>query len=238
MFPDRSWDEGEGDLGAELLTDRKFLPRHTADDWASEHPPEAIDSGEMEASSNSTPLVTGRRKGRGRAVLGIVLLVVVAWRCWPVVAALTGWNLRGAVIATPLSEFFLPPVRKPDEIRSGMAHPGFELPKLVAQSIFCPRAVRQGHAFWRDDPALADAEATQLAAILADSATYAPWWGEKGCGGFHADCYLRWGEGDERREVILCEGCHEALVYFGGGFVRCDLTKEGFEKISAITGAP
>lgn len=170
--------------------------------------------------------------------MGIALLVVVVWRCWPVALALTEWNLRGAVIATPLSEFFLPPSRKPDEIRSGMAHPGFELPKLAAQSIFCPRAVRHGHAFWRDDPALTEAEATQLAAILADSATYQPWLGEKGCGGFHADWYLRWGEGDRRREVILCEGCHEALVYFAGGFIRCDLTKEGFEKISAITGAP
>lgn len=166
------------------------------------------------------------------------LLVVVAWRCWPVAAALTEWNLRGSVVATPLSESFLPPARKADEIRSGMAHPGFDLPKLALQSIFCPRAVRHGHAFWCNDPALTDAEATQLAAILADSATYEPWGGEKGCGGFHADWYLRCGEGAGRREVILCEGCHEALVYFGGGFVRCDLTKEGFEQISAITGSP
>ena len=238
MLPDRSWDEGEGDLGAELLSDRKFLRCHTADDWASDRPPEAIDSGEMEASSNSTALAKGSRKGRRRVLLGAVLLVVAAWRCWPVAMAATEWNLRGAVIATPLSEFFLPPVRKPDEIRSGMAHPGFELPKLAAQSIFCPRAVRHGHAFWSNDPVLTDEEATQLAAILGDSATYEPWWGEKGCGGFHADWYLRWGEGDERREVILCEGCHEALVYFAGGFVRCDLSKEGFEKISAITAAP
>jgi hypothetical protein len=191
----------------------------------------------MEISIKSTAPAKSSRKGRRRVLLGAVLLVVVAWRCWPVAMALTEWNLRGSVVAAPLIESYLPPARKPDEIRSGMAHPGFELPKLAAQSIFCPRAVRQGHAFWRDDPALADAEATQLAAILADPATYEPWSGEKGCGGFHADWYLRWGEGEERHEVILCEGCHEALVYFGGGVVRCDLTKEGFEKISAITGA-
>lgn len=166
------------------------------------------------------------------------LLVVVAWRCWPVAVALTEWNLRGSVIAKPLSESFLPPARKPDEIRSGMAHPGFDLPKLAVQSIFCPRAVRHGHAFWSNDPALTDTEGMQLAAILADAATYEPWCGEKGCGGFHADWYLRWGEGDERREVILCEGCHEALVYFAGDFVRCDLTKQGFERIAAITQAP
>lgn len=238
MLPDRSWDEGEGDLGAELLSDRKFLRCHTADDWASDHPPEAIDSGEMEASSNSTALAKGSRKGRRRVLLGAVLLVVAAWRCWPVAMAATEWGLRGAVIATPLSEYFLPPARKPDEIRSGMAHPFFDLPKLAAQSIFCPRSVRHGHAFWSNDPVLTDEEATQLAAILGDSATYEPWLSEKGCGGFHADWYLRWGDGDERREVILCEGCHEALVYFAGGFVRCDLSKEGFEKISAITAAP
>lgn len=170
-------------------------------------------------------------------MVGLILGLVV-WRTWPLPVIANKWNMRGAVITTPLSEFFLPPARKPDEIRSGMAHPGFDFPKLSAQVIFCPRSMRHGHAFWCNDPALPEANAERLADVLADPGTYEPWYGEKGCGGFHADWYLRWGDGAERHEVILCEGCHEALVYFAGGFIRCDLSKEGYEKIAAITRTP
>ena len=156
------------------------------------------------------------------------------WRAWPVATTLTGLNLRGAVVTTSLSEYFLPPPRKPDEIRSGMAHPTLDFPQFVVQAIFCPRSVRHGHAFWSNDPALTETVASQLAEILASPQTFEPWLGQKGCGGFHADWYLRWGEGNERHEVILCEGCHEALVYYAGGFIRCDLSKTGYERISAV----
>ncbi|MCW1887142.1 hypothetical protein OKA04_20555 [Luteolibacter flavescens] len=169
----------------------------------------------------SSPIASGRK--RRRKLVAIIILGLIAWRAWPVASALTGWNTRGAVVYTPLSEYFLPPAQKPDEIRSGMAHPGFAPLMFSAQVIFCPRAVRHGHAFWCNDPALSDAQAGQLAEILASADTYEPWLGHKGCGGFHADWYVRWGEGAERHEVIICEGCHEALAYHGGGFIRCDI---------------
>jgi hypothetical protein len=178
-----------------------------------------------------------RRRKRILAMAGLILVLLV-WRTWPLPVIANKWNMRGAVIATPLSEFFLPPAQKPDEIRSGMAHPGFNFPVLAAQLVFCPRSMRHGHAFWCNDPALSEEKAKQLAEVLADPGTYRPWLGEKGCGGFHADWYLRWGDGDERQEVIICEGCHEALVYLAGGFIRCDLSKEGYEKIVAITRTP
>ncbi|MCW1915071.1 hypothetical protein OJ996_15905 [Luteolibacter sp. GHJ8] len=164
-----------------------------------------------------------------------MLLALVAWRAWPLVVISSELNLKGAVIAVMPSEFFTPPARKPDEIRSGMAHPGFDFPKLAVQAIFCPRSMRRGHAFWCNDPALSNAKAEELSQILSDPATYQPWLGEKGCGGFHADWYLCWGSGDDLHEVILCEGCHEALIYYAGGFIRCDLDKKAYEKIVAIT---
>lgn len=167
-----------------------------------------------------------------------LILSLVVWRAWPLPVIASEWNLRGAVIATAPSGFFLPPARKPDEIRSGMAHPGFDFPEFAAQVVFCPRSMRHGHAFWCNAPALPDAKAEQLAAVLADPETYEPWLGEKGCGGFHADWYLRWGDRGGLQEVILCEGCHEVLVYYAGGFIRCDLSKEGYEKIVAITRTP
>ena len=189
--------------------------------------------------SSDTPSATTPRRKRWRKLAAIFILAFIAWRAWPVAAAFTGWNLQGAVVATPLSKFFLPPAQKPDEIRSGMAHPHFDAMNFAVQATFCPRSVRHGHSFWCNDPALPDEKAMQLAEILASPDTYKPWLGEKGCGGFHADWYLRW-EDDYHglHEVIICEGCHEALVYYHGGFIRCDLSKQGYERIQAITGSP
>jgi hypothetical protein len=192
----------------------------------------------MEHSNEISSSTTTHRKRRRRKLAAVFILALIVWRVWPVAATFTGWNLRGAVIATPLSEYFLPPAQKPDEIRSGMAHPGFDAAKFSAQATFCPRSIRHRHAFWCNDPALPDAKAAQLAEILASPDTYEPWLGESACGGFHADWYVRWGEGNERHEVIICEGCHEALVFYAGGFIRCDLAKQGYERIVAITRSP
>jgi len=192
----------------------------------------------MEHSSETTSSTTTHRKRRRGKLAAFLILALIVWRGWPIAAAFTGWNLRGAVVATPLSEFFLPPAQKPDEIRSGMSHPHFNTLKFVAQAAFSPRSIRHGHAFWCNDPILPDAKAAQLAEILASPDTYEPWLGAKGCGGFHADWYLRW-EDDYHglHEVIICEGCHEALVYYHGGFIRCDLSQQGYERIQAITGS-
>lgn len=157
-----------------------------------------------------------RPKSRRRKWIGRGLLLLLAWRAWPMIGIFTGWNLIGAITAKDPAAEFLPPAAVPAEIRSGRAHPGFESWQLAAELVFLPVAMRHGHAFQRDDPALSEAVAGEMAKVLADASTYSGWLGEKGCGGFHGDWYLRWSEGADKHEVIVCEGCHEALLYHGG----------------------
>ena len=175
--------------------------------------------------------VTWMRRHRNLIALsagGVILI-----RLWPLLAVETGWNLRGAIVHQHPESSFLPPPVAPVEIRSGRAHPGFHAPRLAAELIFLPTAVRHSHAFKRDDPALPPASALALAILLSDPSTYSQWLGESGCGGFHGDWYLRWADG---HEAIICEGCHEILLYHENRFIRCNFSWEAYKqkKIEAI----
>jgi hypothetical protein len=177
-----------------------------------------------------------RPKSRRRKWLGCLLLVLLLWRGWPMIVIFSGWNLRGSITGEPPAPDFLPPASVPGEVRSGRSHPGWEPGRLAAELFFLPVAIRHGHAFKCDDPALSGPAAGEVANVLADPSTYSEWWGESACGGFHADWYCRWGEGADRHEVIVCEGCHEALLYHGGRFVRTDISKEGYERLMKALG--
>ncbi|QJE95170.1 hypothetical protein [Luteolibacter luteus] len=168
-----------------------------------------------------------------RRYWGLIVLLVLLLRFFPFVGIATEWNLRGAIVHKLPEASFLPPPVAPVEVRSGRAHPGFDAPRLIAELLFLPTAIRQGHAFKRNDPALSPGAAVALATLLSDPGTYSEWLGESACGGFHADWYLRW---DDGHAVIICEGCQEILLYYQNRFIRCDLSRETYKekKIEAI----
>lgn len=67
---------------------------------------------------------------------------------------------------------------------------------------------------------------------LADGASYTEFLGEKLCGGFHPDYAIRWSENDHEHSILICFGCHEALIVSGGGTTyRYDLTKPVIEAL-------
>ncbi|WP_035606988.1 hypothetical protein [Haloferula sp. BvORR071] len=165
----------------------------------------------------------------------MALLLVLAWRLWPWFGAFTGMNVAGANSGIRPDAPSLPPAAAPVEIRSGLSRMEPNGLRLAFELLFVPHAVRHGNGFKRDDPALPPPIVEQLAAVLADPATYESWTGEKMCGGFHGDWYLRWGDGADRREVIVCMGCGEALIYRPESSLRCDLSKTAVVRIEAIT---
>lgn len=182
-------------------------------------------------SENTPPK---RRKPRRRWI-ALAVLVLLVWRAWPFVAAFTGAHVRVTEAPRAPDAGFVPLPTVPAELRSGLSRLGL---KLAGESVFLPRVVRHGNGFKRNDPALPAAQGKQLAELLADPASYEAWGGEKACGGFHGDWYLRWGEGADRREVIVCEGCGEAILYHAGKSLRCDLPGAVLERIDAITRTP
>lgn len=128
--------------------------------------------------------VTWMRRHRNLIALsagGVILI-----RLWPLLAVETGWNLRGAIVHQHPESSFLPPPVAPVEIRSGRAHPGFHAPRLAAELIFLPTAVRHGHAFKRDDPALPPASALALAILLSDPPLTRSGWEKAVVGAFMA----------------------------------------------------
>ena len=171
---------------------------------------------------------------RWRLVLFLVVLVA-GWRMLPAWGIFSGRNLLGTIVHQLPPPEFLPPATAPNEVRRGLSHPGFESAKLMGELVLMPRAIRHGHAFWRGRCPLDENTRKALAAVLNDPSTYEEWWGESGCGGFHADWYLAWGAGDSRRESMICEGCHEVLLFREGLVIRCQLSREGFERITRLT---
>lgn len=162
-------------------------------------------------------------------------LAFLILRAWPLAGIITGFNAKADPGPMVPEAAFIPPSSVPAEIRSGCSHPHFDFEKLLAEIIFKPRAVRHGHVFRCNDPALSPQLSGQLATILSDPATYEPWSGEKMCGGFRGDWNLRWADD---HEAIICEGCAEILLYRNGRSIRCDLGKTGYERIVAITHTP
>ena len=119
----------------------------------------------------------------------------------------------------------------------GLPHPANEPGLFAAEKASGkPTVERDGHLFYRDPLALSAADARELRAALGDPATYAPFSGEKRCGGFHPDYGVEWSRGGKARRVLLCFGCHEAKVVGPVGVKTFDLSPGAFARLKAVLG--
>ena len=111
-------------------------------------------------------------------------------------------------------------------IHRGLPHPIFEKREFAAELLLSRILTIHGYPF--ENNPLQDDEPLRanLAKLLTDKATFAPYLGAKGCGGYHADFAARFGEPTEERWVLVCLGCHEAIFFSPEGELHCDLGKE------------
>lgn len=114
----------------------------------------------------------------------------------------------------------------------GFSHPGLDPERLCFEILLKPRRIFHGHAF--SHSATETSTVIKIAALLSDHTSFEPWLGEKGCGGFHADRYFRWTEDSQTWEVLLCMGCHEALLFHSGQSLRCDISREAAKAIQTL----
>ena len=171
-----------------------------------------------------------KRRRKIHIALGIVLFVL-AWRAWPMIGIFTGSNLEASEDFR-LLEGVAPPRTGVVVSYGGFSHPGFDPERLCFEILLKPRRILHGHVF--SHAATANNTVTKIAAVLADHSSFRQWTGNKGCGGYHADRYFQWTEGSQAWEVLLCMGCHEALLYHGGRSLRCDITREAAKTIEAL----
>lgn len=171
-----------------------------------------------------------KRRRKIKISLGIVLFIFV-WRAWPLVGIFTGSNLAASADFR-LLEAVTPPRIGAVVSYDGFSHPGWDPERLCIEILLKPRSIFHGHAF--SYSATESRTVTEIAAVLSDHSSFEPWLGEKGCGGFHADRYFRWTESSQTWEVLLCMGCHEALLFHAGQSLRCDISRAAAKKIETL----
>jgi hypothetical protein len=164
-------------------------------------------------------------------VLLAIALCVLCWRALPLAGIFNGGNLRVSGDFTTL-DGMVPPRKAPTAAHEGLAHPSWDGVRLCFEVLFKPRRIIHGHAF-----AFGTARngmVGEIASVLTDRASYLPWTGEKNRGGFHANRYFRWTDGSRSWEVLVGEGCGEALLFHEGRSLRCDLSPEAVRVIMEL----
>ena len=167
-------------------------------------------------------------KKRRKQVIILFIIGLIVWRVWPAALIFTGFNLKVSSDFTLLPKI-IPPAESPKQVHPGLSHPFFKSSKLWSEIIFKPRKIIHGHGF---SPVKEKGEVvTSMASILADQSTFQQWTGTKMCGGFHADYYFKWVIDSKVWEVLLCMGCHEAIIFHDGSELRCDLSRDAAKRL-------
>jgi hypothetical protein len=152
-----------------------------------------------------------------------IILVVGIFRAWPLIGIFTESNLHASRDVKLIDDFIAP--RSGYLISyDGCSHPYWDTGRLCFEILLTPRRMIHGHAFTRiakNNPTV-----KKIATVLLDQSSFTQWGGNKACGGFHADRYFKWTASSRTWEVLLCMGCHEALLYSDKGSLRCDLSDE------------
>ena len=172
-----------------------------------------------------------KRRRKIYMIIGIVLFVF-AWRAWPLVGIFTQSNLEASADFSLLQSVAPPPYLGTEVTYGGLSHPGFDPERLCFDVLLNPRRILHGHAF--SHAATENSKVRNIASVLSDHSSFQRWLGEKGCGGFHADRYFRWADGSQVWEVLLCMGCHEALLFHGGQTLRYDISREAAKAIETL----
>ena len=119
----------------------------------------------------------------------------------------------------------------PMEVFEGLPHPLWELSDFANESR--RNDVFSNHKFQFYSTQL-DPETKGPVAIMAIArslTSYTPWTGPKLCGGFHPDLLVRFHSSSGLKEVHICLGCHEAMIYTNGGAIHVDLQDGAASKL-------
>ncbi len=95
----------------------------------------------------------------------------------------------------------------------GLPHQMYESQALAAEKKSKPTVTLHGFPFYRETLDLKPGDGARLEALLSDRHTFAPYSGEKKCGGFHPDYAVEWSAGGQTYHALICFGCFEAKVY-------------------------
>lgn len=111
-------------------------------------------------------------------------------------------------------------------VYEGLPHQGY-YPELADKEQKSKDTIHiHNHAFYRDPLEIKVDDLSKLQSLLADSATFADWIGEKKCGGFHPDYCVESVTNSETRHALICFGCEEVLLSGTDFNSRIDIARD------------
>lgn len=179
----------------------------------------------------TNPGQPGTKKRRKIPWVALVLLTALAFWCVPRIQTFYRFAVLAHAPAVPADfstlERALPKGERITAIYRGLPHPLFDKREFATQLWLSPYQRIHEYPFettaLRDDGSLRAA----LEKTLTAPETFEAHLGAKGCGGFHPDFAVRFGQPPGERWVLVCLGCHEALCFSPDAGLRCDLSRTG-----------
>jgi hypothetical protein len=105
----------------------------------------------------------------------------------------------------------------------GLPHPIFEQRLFEEERTTKAITKLNGYPFYQQPLILALEHSKQLSEVLARTATYKSFSGEKRCGGFHPDFAVEWPNVKPLFQALICFGCREIKLWGPGIKSRNDL---------------
>ena len=116
----------------------------------------------------------------------------------------------------------------------GLPHQMFEHDLMESERRSKPVQELHGYWFYKEPLAPSAEDSKRLTQVLSDPATYAPFSGEKKCGGFHPDYAVEWQKGSDAYRALICFGCDEAKLFGPGVDERHDLNERALRELEAL----
>lgn len=127
-----------------------------------------------------------------------------------------------------------PPRVQTITLLAGLPHPRFQHKLFQKEKAAKATTAIEGHLFYQGTRALSPADDRRLHQLVSDASSFKKWRPGKRCGGFHADYAASWSKSGRKRTVLICFGCHEALVIEGTKTTHFDLERKAYDQIKAL----
>ncbi|GMV81953.1 MAG: hypothetical protein AMXMBFR7_31370 [Planctomycetota bacterium] len=151
---------------------------------------------------------------------GLVVIALVA-------CALAGWEYGAASI--PEDRFgdldrLRTAIAEAKEVRilEGLPHQENEYEIFESERAAKSTITRMSYPFYAEIMAATAEDADALTALMLDESNFAPFRGEKKCGGFHPDYAAEWTAPSGKYVVLFCFGCAEIKAEGPRVSIRCD----------------
>lgn len=119
-------------------------------------------------------------------------------------------------------------------LHEGLPHQMFESDLMESERRSKPVQELNGYWFYKEPLAPAAEDVKRLTQLLSEPATFAPFSGEKKCGGFHPDYAVEWQKDSSSYRALICFGCDEAKLFGPGIDERHDLSARAMPELEAL----